>query len=102
MTKEEIKKEVSFEDMMKIYKDSRVEVILRQFHYEHNLLRKYLNAWEELKVIINEDIKTCEEEKVKHPLSKNEWEFAKMTDEEIIKNIENLEEKYKIGGNEDE
>jgi hypothetical protein len=48
MTKEEIKKEVSFEDMMKIYKDSRVEVILRQFHYEHNLLRKYLNAWEEL------------------------------------------------------
>lgn len=57
---------------------------------------KYKNAWEELKVIINEDIKTCEEEKVKYPLSKNEWEFAKMTDEEIIKNIENLEQKHEI------
>lgn len=40
---------ISFEDVKKIYKDSSKESILRQFTYEHNLLRSYINAWEELK-----------------------------------------------------
>lgn len=78
---EEIKKEVSFEYMMKIYKDSRVEVILRQFHYEHNLLRKYLNAWEELKEFnINSD-----------------WYINETQVETMKELIEELEKKHNIG-----